>query len=61
MWVLFIVVLLQGQEITKYQAFKTEAQCNRGKAELASMIAGNFPSADVSLTCVKINKYGKLT
>lgn len=61
MWVLFIVVLLQGQQITKYQVYSNQVQCNQGKAELSEMLAGSFPSADVSLTCVKINKLGKLT
>ena len=61
LWILFIVLHLQGSEIVKYQAFPTDDSCKQAKAEITEVIAGGFPSAEASLTCVKINKLGKLT
>ena len=58
MWLLFIVVLLNGDQVVKYQAFNTSEQCSTAKVSLQKGIVSEFPSAKMSLTCFKLNEVG---
>lgn len=61
MWLLFIIILLNGEQAVKYQAFKTETDCLNQKAGLTAAITATFPSSQASLTCVKINELGRVS
>lgn len=60
MWLLYIILLVDGHSIVKAQAFETKAQCVSTKQAVFDGVT-QYPNIQASLTCVKINKIGKIS
>jgi len=61
MWGLVIIVLMSGQFETKVFGYNDETTCNISKAKVLGALATEVPNAKVSLTCVKLNKFGGIS
>lgn len=58
MWGLIIILLVGGSLEIKVYGFNDETTCNKAKSNLVSALSKEVPDAKVSLTCVKLNKFG---
>lgn len=61
MWILFILVLLNGQADYRLLPFKSEKECVAAKAEVSAKLASGLPTAKASLTCFHADEPGELT
>lgn len=69
MWLLFVVVLLTGAsnasepkgQVVRFTNMESGEQCIRRKNELIKALAKEYPSSMVSLTCLKLNKLGRVS
>jgi len=61
MWGLVIIVLMSGQFETKVFGYQDQPTCEASKTRVMGALATEVPNAKVSLTCVKLNKFGGIS
>lgn len=60
-WVLFVILLIQGQPHHTVFAFETEKACEAHKAVVMNTVALEYPNDPGSYTCFQTDLPGKVT